>query len=75
MVSYNSGWDRVKTPRGGREDHERRFFNDGLALAPDPALVPFTPECRLALGGPLKRDGGVSSGREGGVGPRGSSRA
>ena len=54
---------------------ERRFFRDGLALAPDPALVPFTPEGRPALGGPVTSDGDVFSGRFGGVGPRGSRRA
>jgi hypothetical protein len=57
--------------------YERRFFSEGLALAPVPALVPFTPVCLPALGGPPMREGGVSSGRVGGVevGPRGSRRA
>lgn len=50
-------------------------MRDGLALAPDPALAPFTPECRPALGGPPIIEGGVFSGRVGGVGPRGSRRA
>lgn len=77
QLSYNPELYRQRVPREGCEDQERRFFNEGLALAPDPALVPFTftPECRFALGGPLIMDGGVSSGRVGGVGPRGTRRA
>lgn len=46
--------------------YERRFFSDGLALAPVPAAVPLTPEFRLP-GGPPTREGGVSSSRVGGV--------
>lgn len=51
--------------------YERRFFSDGLALAPVPG-VPLTPECRRVLDCPPIREGGVFSGRVGGVGPRGS---
>ena len=56
--------------------YERRFFSDGLALAPVPGgpAVPLTPEVRPALGIPPINEGGVSSGRVGGVGPRGSRR-
>ncbi len=57
--------------------YESRFLRDGLALAPDPPLVPFTPECRRALGVPpsmLARDCEEST-LVGGEGPRGSRRA
>lgn len=70
-LSYNS----IMSTRVGYR-YERRFFSDGLALAPVPTVVPLAPECRLPGGPPIK-EGGVSSGRVGGVavGPRGSIRA
>lgn len=66
-----------KTKYGEDTDHDRRFLRDGLALAPDPVLVPFMPECRGAFGVPprmVARDCDEST-RVGGVGPRGSRRA
>jgi hypothetical protein len=66
-----------ETPSWEDTNHDRRFLRDGLALAPDPAPVPFMPECRGPFGVPprmVARDCDESI-RVGGVGPRGSRRA